>query len=73
MKIAKSNGLEISESSRHENMRKHIDYWVWKPNDKDKKWSVDVKSRKRTNRKRNFRNKSRFRPIRQSTRENWMY
>lgn len=51
MKIAKSNGLEISESSRHENMRKHIDYWVWKPDSKDKKWSVDVKSRKRTNRK----------------------
>jgi len=51
VKIAKENELKISEATRYENMRKHIDYWVWKPNNKDKKWSVDVKSRKRTNRK----------------------
>lgn len=51
VKIAQANGLEITESSRHDNMRNHIDYRVWKPNDEDKKWSVDVKSRKKTNRK----------------------
>lgn len=47
-KIAASKGFKCYEASKEENIYKHIDFYL---EGKDKTISVDVKSRKKTNRK----------------------
>ena len=51
--IAESKNLEVKNARRRENIHKHIDKYVTEENDKRvETWSVDIKARKKTSRKR---------------------